>query len=197
MIKQTSLIHNLTSLKNFLSYWDTLLRLFGLIILYGCFVNIRKTCPCNEYPLKPHFYIVKLGYAGVYLFFLFLLQNIDCGYLLEPARRGGSNVYPQSMFWAKIRKISKFLSENFHFCKQNIFYILHGRVFVMKCSFIPGSSDSDLSSYFNSNPIEESDDHTQSQTKRNKKKTITVYKKQEHCPGTWGFCFHKIKIFQK
>ena len=59
---------------------------------------IRKTCPCNEYPCKPHFYIVKLGFAGVYLFFLFLLQNIDCGYLLEPPRRGGSNVYPQSMF---------------------------------------------------------------------------------------------------
>ena len=60
--------------------------------------NIRKTCPCNEYPLKPHFYIAKLGYAGVYLFFLFLLQNIDCGYSLEPPRRGGSNVYPQCMF---------------------------------------------------------------------------------------------------
>ena len=59
---------------------------------------IRKTCPCNEYPLKPHFYIVKLGYAGVDLFFLFLLQNIDCGYSLEPPRQGGSNVYPQSMF---------------------------------------------------------------------------------------------------
>ena len=59
---------------------------------------IRKTCPCNIYPLIPHFYIAKLGYAGVYLFFLFLLQNIDCGYSLEPPRRGGSNVYPQSMF---------------------------------------------------------------------------------------------------
>ena len=59
---------------------------------------IRKTFPCNEYPLKSHFYIVKLGYAGVYLFFLFLLQNIDCGYSLEPPRQGGSNVYPQSMF---------------------------------------------------------------------------------------------------
>ena len=59
---------------------------------------IRKTCPCSLYPLKPHFYIAKLGYAGVYLFFLFLLQNIDCGYSLEPPRRGGSNVYPQSMF---------------------------------------------------------------------------------------------------
>ena len=31
-------------------------------------------------PIKPHFYIAKLGFAGVYLFFLFLLQNIDCGY---------------------------------------------------------------------------------------------------------------------
>ena len=58
----------------------------------------RKTCPCNEYPPEPHFYIAKLGYAGVCLFFLFLLQNIDCGYSLEPPRRGGSNAYPQSMF---------------------------------------------------------------------------------------------------
>ena len=32
-------------------------------------------------------FIVKLGYAGLYLFFLFLLQNIDCGYSLEPPRR--------------------------------------------------------------------------------------------------------------
>ena len=32
-------------------------------------------------------------------------QNIDCGYLLEPPRRGDSNEYPQSMFWAEIRKI--------------------------------------------------------------------------------------------
>ena len=36
---------------------------------------IRKTCPCNVYPTKPHFYIEKLGYAGVYLFFLFLLKT--------------------------------------------------------------------------------------------------------------------------
>ena len=32
-------------------------------------------------------------------------QNIDCGYSLEPPRRGGSNEYPQCMFWAEIRKI--------------------------------------------------------------------------------------------
>ena len=32
-------------------------------------------------------------------------QNIDCGYSLEPPLQGGSNEYPQSMFWAEIRKI--------------------------------------------------------------------------------------------
>ena len=32
-------------------------------------------------------------------------QNIDCGYTLEPPRRGGSNEYPQSMFWGKNKKI--------------------------------------------------------------------------------------------
>ena len=30
--------------------------------------------------------------------FLIFAQNIDYGYSLEPPRRGGSNVYPQSMF---------------------------------------------------------------------------------------------------
>ena len=34
---------------------------------------IMKTCPCNEHPLTPHFYIGKLGFTGVYIFFLFLL----------------------------------------------------------------------------------------------------------------------------
>ena len=32
-------------------------------------------------------------------------QNIDCGYSLEPPQRGGSKEYPQSMFYAVIRKI--------------------------------------------------------------------------------------------
>ena len=39
------------------------------------------------------------------IFFLFLLKNTDSGYLLEPPRQGGSNEYPQSMFWEEIRKI--------------------------------------------------------------------------------------------
>ena len=53
--------------------------------------DITKTCLYNFDPLKPHFYTVKLGFTGVYIIFLFLLKNIDCGYSLEPPRRGGSN----------------------------------------------------------------------------------------------------------
>ena len=36
--------------------------------------------------------------------FLIFAQNIDCGFTLEPPRRGGSNEYPQSMFWSKNKK---------------------------------------------------------------------------------------------
>ena len=70
--------------------------------------SITKTYLYNFDPLKPHFYIVKLGFTGVYIIFLISAQNIDCGYSLEPPRRGGSNEYPQSMFWAETWEISDF-----------------------------------------------------------------------------------------
>ena len=35
--------------------------------------------------------------------FLIFAQNIDCGYTLEPPRRGGSIEYPQSLFYKKNR----------------------------------------------------------------------------------------------
>ena len=65
-------------------------------------VHITKTCLYNFDPVKPHFYIVKLGFTAVYIIFLISAQNIDCRYSLEPPRRGGSNEYPQSMFGAEI-----------------------------------------------------------------------------------------------
>ena len=55
----------------------------------------HETCPCNVWPLNP---IIKqnLGMQGYMCIpiFLFLLQNIDCGYSLEPPRRGGSSLEP-------------------------------------------------------------------------------------------------------
>ena len=37
---------------------------------------ITKTCLYNFDPLKPHFYIVKLGFRGVYIIFLISAQNL-------------------------------------------------------------------------------------------------------------------------
>ena len=77
--------------------------------------NITKTCLYNFDPRKPHFYIVKLGFAGVYIIFVISAENIDSGYSLEPPHRGGSNEYPQCMFWAEIWKISEYFIWNFSF----------------------------------------------------------------------------------
>ena len=47
-------------------------------------------------------------------------QNIDCGYSLEPPRRGGSNKYPQSMFLSRNKK------NNSYPCKPQFYYIKVG-----------------------------------------------------------------------
>ena len=72
-------------------------------------VLITKTCLYNFDPLKPHFYIVKLGFIGVYIIILIFAQNIDCGYSLEPPRRGGSNEYLQSIFEQEYEKYQIFI----------------------------------------------------------------------------------------
>ena len=80
---------------------DTRKRLYFFRLTMGkWFINAvhQKNMSGKCIPLEPLFYIAKLGYGGVYLFFLFLLQNIDCGYSLEPPRQGGSDMYPKSMF---------------------------------------------------------------------------------------------------
>ena len=47
-------------------------------------------------------------------------QNIDCGYSLEPPRRGGSNEYSQSMFMSRNKK------NNVYPCKPQFYYIKVG-----------------------------------------------------------------------
>ena len=47
-------------------------------------------------------------------------QNMDCGYLLEAPRWGGSNEYPQSMFLSRNKK------NNVYPCKPQFNYIKVG-----------------------------------------------------------------------
>ena len=45
------------------------------MLVFAAFLYIiTKTCLYNFEPTKPHFYIVKLGFTGVYILFLFLLK---------------------------------------------------------------------------------------------------------------------------
>ena len=44
-------------------------------------------------------------------------ENIDCGYSLEPPRRGGSKEYPQAMFLSKNKK------NNVYPCKPHFYFI--------------------------------------------------------------------------
>ena len=54
------------------------------------------------------------------IFFHISAQNLDCGYSLEPPRRGGSNEYPQSMFLSRNKK------NNVYPCKPQFYYIKVG-----------------------------------------------------------------------
>ena len=91
-------------------------------------------------PLNSTFFIVKLGFTGVYIIFLILLKSIDCGYSLEPPHRGGSNEYPQStcMFWAEIWKKKK---RNFYLKFFN-FLVVKFSVYMNRFVFVMGWSDS-------------------------------------------------------
>ena len=61
-----------------------------------------------------------MGFRGVYLLFLFLIKNIDCGYLLEPH---------DLCFEQKYLKYQNFSGDILQL-KKNL-YILHRPVFIM------------------------------------------------------------------
>ena len=74
-----------------------------------------KICPCN----KQRFCSFKIEIFQLKNFDIVLIfaQNIERGYILEPPYRGGSNEYPQSMFWSKNKK------KRYTLCKSHFFYI--------------------------------------------------------------------------
>ena len=63
----------------------SLIKVFAVFMMKRCSLCypvksliriITKTCLYNFGPLQPHFYIVKLGFTGVYtIFFIFLLKT--------------------------------------------------------------------------------------------------------------------------
>ena len=87
---------------------------------------ITKTCLYNFDLLKPHYYIVKLGFTGVYIIFLISAQKHRLWVLVRTA----SPIYVLSR---NMKNIS-FLSENFQFLEIKFSIYLNRRVLVMLSS---------------------------------------------------------------
>ena len=102
---------------------DSLLTIFLFISLL--LLVITKTClhVYNFDTLIPHFYIVKLGFTGVYIIFLILLKNIDCGYSLEPPCRSVLTVPTFYDLSSNMKNIRVFYLKIFSFFGGKIFNI--------------------------------------------------------------------------
>ena len=91
-----------------------------------------KTCLCNFDPLKPHFYIVKLGFTGVYIIFLISAQKHRLWVLVRTASpRRFQRVPTIYVLSSNMKNIQNFLSENFPFLVVKFSIYLNRRVFVM------------------------------------------------------------------
>ena len=88
--------------------------------------EIRRPCYNIHYkntPIQIHwkFYLQKMAIFQIKnSIFRTSAQNIDCGYSLEPPRRGGSNEYPQYMFLGRNKK------NNVYPCQPQFYYIKVG-----------------------------------------------------------------------
>ena len=70
------------------------MRIFEDSLRKHAYSNILKISPT-----KTEIFQIK-----ILIFFHISAQNIDCGYSLEPPRRGGSNEYQQYMFLSRNKK---------------------------------------------------------------------------------------------
>ena len=70
------------------TFRKSIMQIYSVALRKHTYSNILKILP----PKNENFLIKNSD------IFHISAQNIDCGYSLEPPRRGGSNEYPQSMF---------------------------------------------------------------------------------------------------
>ena len=93
--------------------------------------DITKTYLYNFDPIKPHFYKVKPGFTGVYIFFLIFAKNIDCGYSLEPLAEAVLTNTHNLRFEQKFEKYQNFYLKISVFLVVKFSIYLNRRVFVM------------------------------------------------------------------
>ena len=90
----------------------------------GSDLKVKRLSPLRKHTYSTIFKILQSKQENFQIqnsdIFHISAQNIDCGYSLEPPRRGGSNEYPQTMFLCKNKK------NNLYLCKPQLYYIKVG-----------------------------------------------------------------------
>ena len=97
-------------------------------------INITKTCHYNFDSLKPHFYIVKLGFTGVYIVFLISAQKHRLWVLVRTTSPSRFQRVSTNYVLSRNIKNIRILSENFQFLMVKISIYLNRCVFVMICT---------------------------------------------------------------
>ena len=92
---------------------------------------ITKTRLYNFDPFKPHFYIVKLGFTGVYIIFFIFAQKHRLWVLVRSLVEAVLTSTHNLCFEQKHEKYQSFSSENFQVLESEISIYLNRRVFVM------------------------------------------------------------------
>ena len=97
-----------------------------------CSIDVTKTRLYNFDPFKPHFYIVQLGFTGVYIIFHISARKHRLWVLVRTASpRRFQRVPTIYVLSRKYEKYQSFLSENFQFLEVKFSIYLNRRVFVM------------------------------------------------------------------
>ena len=96
------------------------------VLISGFKGYITKTCLYNFDPIKPYFYIVKLGFIGyIYYFPYFAKKKTGCGYSLKRLVKAVLTS-THNLFLAEIWKYQNFYQKIFSFCFLNFQYIWIG-----------------------------------------------------------------------
>ena len=103
------------------------------IKLFLC--SILKTCLYYADPLKPHFYIVKLGFTGVCIIFLISAQKHRLWVLVRTASARRFYRVPTIYVLSRnMKNIRMFYLKNCHFFGVKFSVYLNRHVFVMQLS---------------------------------------------------------------
>ena len=124
LLKQTTFSKGLglqnckQAVTNFLSLVTMANNLQSNLFMPTLYTTLRKYAYSNILNITPpkteSFQIKNSDNFQIYA------QNMDCGYPLEPPRRGGSNEYPQSMVLSRNKR------NNVYPCKPQFYYIKVG-----------------------------------------------------------------------